>query len=172
MTSIWLHKMDVEGKTPLGRAFDSGHRAIAEMLIRQEEAEKTGGDDGPDALHRAAGLGLTDAVKSLIEFGFKITEDEIHRETPLHKAVKKGHVETAEALLVISDVNAPSDVGMTPLHWASITGDAEAAQLLLRHGADPYIRDESMDGLNAVEIASLMGYAELSAVYDARANFV
>jgi ankyrin repeat protein len=43
-----------------------------------------------------------------------------------------------------ANVNARSDYGFTPLHFAAARGDYEVVQFLLDHGADPTVR--SHDG--------------------------
>ena len=45
--------------------------------------------------------------------------------------------------------------GLTALHYAARRGDVEIVQLLLEHGADPYIENEM--GLNSFEITQKFG---------------
>ena len=161
MSLDWTQRLDSEGKTALDRAYDSGHRAIAEMLLRQEKEDQNPEDRYQTPMHRAAHLGLVDAVKSLLLCGFEAdTFDKLH-ETPLHLAVRGGHVDVVEALIKVCDANAVDQEGMTPLHWASIVGDAQIVDLLMSHDADPNLRDESLDGLTPVELAEMMGHDEL-----------
>ena len=162
MKGDWLQKLDTTGRTPLDRAMGSGHRAVAEILLRQEREDQQQILQKAPPIHRAAYLGLTEAIRILVNYGVDpATKDELH-ETPLHKAVRLGYLETAEALLEHCDVNAVNAYGMTPLHWACITGNRDVAHLLIEHGADPNMRNDHLDGLTAFDMAEMMGYKELS----------
>lgn len=58
--------------------------------------------------------------------------------TPLHVAVRKGHIEVSRLLLVHSaGVNAKENSYLgTPLYGAAWAGRTDVAKLLLEHGAD------------------------------------
>jgi len=57
-------------------------------------------------------------------------------ESPVADAAMRGDVEQVESLLHTgADVNAPQGDGMTALHWAAETGNAEMAEMLLYGGA-------------------------------------
>ena len=173
MDSNWIHRMDVEGKTPLDRAFETGHRAIAEMLLRQEEEEEVASADGETSpLLRAAALGLSAAVKSLVTCGVDPDLGGVGGETALHIAVRAGHVEVVDALVSLSDLNVVDGEGMTPLHWASVVGNTEIAELLIANGADPSVCHECVDGVSAMELAGLMQYDELNEFLESRESFV
>lgn len=172
MNAKWLHTMDEDGKTPLDRAFSSGHMAIAEMMLHQEREEQATASQTAQPLHRAACLGLTEAVVSLLTYGANPTARDRMGETPLHKAVREGYLATVEALVEVSDLNIRSNAGMAPLHWACITGQVEMVRLLLENGADPCLRNEAMDGLTPVDLAALMGFEEICELLDQRPCFV
>ena len=171
MSGEWLHRMDKDGLTPLDRAFRSGHMAITELMLQQEREDKSGGLKGSSPLHRAASLGLTDAVNSLLSYGARPTGRDHMGEIPLHKAAREGYAHAVEALLEVSDVNAVSSAGMTPLHWACLAGDPEIVRLLLRHGADRWLRNEAMDGLTPTDLAAVMGYENALDILGARPCF-
>lgn len=162
MKAIWLHALDENGKTPLDRAFSSGHMALAEMMLRQVKDDERELQAKCPPMHRAAYLGLTDAVQSLLRIGSDPTQVDNLNETPLHKAVREGHAGTVAALLESCNVNAEGSMGMTPLHWACVTGNREIAELLLSRGADPYKRDECIDGMTAADMADSLGYHDIS----------
>jgi ankyrin repeat protein len=67
------------------------------------------------------------------------------------------------ALAKVSD----SDAG-TPLHWLPTDGESAlaAARLLLRHGADPTVRDGK--GRTAAEIARARGLEEVGELLERR----
>jgi ankyrin repeat protein len=172
MNSNWIHRMDVEGKTPLDRAFETGHRTIAEMLLRREEEQSTEGEEDQAPLHRAAALGLDTAVKSLITCGLSPDATDTNGQTALHLAVRAGHTQVVEVLIPTCDVNVVDYEGMTPLHWASIVGNTEIAELLIAQGGDPSVPNDLMDGVNTTQLAGLMQYDELSTALDSRESFV
>lgn len=166
MSSEWLHTLDAAGRTPLDRAYQGGHPAVAELMLRQEKADHALALSSELPLHRAAYLGLAGAVKSLITYGATDEARDAWGETPLHKAVRQGHDAAVEVLVRTSDVNAISAEGMSPLHWSVLTGKEEIVQLLLMHGADPHLRNESLDGLNAIELAKAMQYEPIIELFD------
>ncbi len=57
-------------------------------------------------------------------------------------------------------VNAPGDMGFTPLHYAAMRGHAKMAQKLLDLGANPSIKNEW--GQTAEVVALNGGYAEMA----------
>jgi len=59
-----------------------------------------------------------------------------------------------------ADPNARSQSGSTPLHTVGFTGDRASLDLLLKHGADPAIRDN--DGKSAADIARERGHKEIA----------
>ncbi|MBI1320278.1 MAG: hypothetical protein GC168_15230 [Candidatus Hydrogenedens sp.] len=166
MGTEWMHTLDIDGRTPLDRAYASGHPVMADLMLRQEKEDQNLALSGASALHRAAYLGLSGAVKSLLTYGAAEEQRDEQGETPLHKAARRGHADTVEILVRISDVNAISNDGLTPLHWAAISGRADVARLLVQHGADQHLRNESMDGLSPLDIARAMGFAECEEVLE------
>lgn len=171
MKAVWLHTLDENGKTPLDRAFGSGHMALAEMMLRQVRDDEEELERKAPPMHRAAYLGLTDAVQSLLRLGTDPSQLDDLSETALHKAVREGHLETVVALLETCDVNAESNIGMTPLHWACVTGNREIAELLLQHGADPSLRDECLDGMTAADMAASLGYTDIGDLVKGTATY-
>lgn len=172
MKAVWLHTLDECGKTPLDRAFGSGHMALAEMMLRQVRDDEKELEEKAPPIHRAAYLGLTEAVQSLLRIGTDPSQLDDLSETPLHKAVREGHRATVEALLNTCDVNAESNIGMTPLHWAGVTGNQEMVELLLEHGADPNMRDECIDGMTAADMANSLGYTEIAELMVCGATYI
>jgi ankyrin repeat protein len=62
----------------------------------------------------------------------------------IHEAVKAGRFEEVRSLLEINPQLAriPDENGMTPLHWASVSGRKDIAELLIEKGADLNIKDK------------------------------
>ena len=161
MSGTWIHTMDSRGLTPLDRAFEGNHKVVADIMMRYEKASPTTGAKGVASMHRAATMGLTEAVSSLLSFGANPNSKDDLGETPLHKAVREGHIETVKLLLDVSDANDANSEGMTPLHWACLAGDQSMVALLVQHGADPGLRNEYLDGMTPAELAKMMGYDDL-----------
>ncbi|KAJ3114946.1 hypothetical protein HDU96_001446 [Phlyctochytrium bullatum] len=69
------------------------------------------------------------------------------KSTALHMAIVQNNLQQLSHLLATSavPVNAPDDNHSTPLYVASLMGRADAAGLLLTHGADPHIRNRKGD---------------------------
>ena len=80
---------------------------------------------GTIAAQRATGNAATNAV-------------EPDGTTPLHRAVHRGDLKSAEALIRSgADVNAVNRYGVPPLSLAATNGDAAILELLLKAGANP-----------------------------------
>ena len=60
---------------------------------------------------------------------------------PLHTSCKKGDIAGVQAAISAgADVNQKDSGGNAPLVWATYSGNAQAVELLLRHGADPLVK--------------------------------
>jgi ankyrin repeat protein len=86
----------------------------------------------------------------------------------LHDAVRRGHVVRMKALLdedrALANAASSADVrGTYPLHVAAEFGQAEAARILLTHGADVSLRDSENDAI-ALGWAAFFGRPEVVAV--------
>jgi len=172
MSYEWIHMIDDTGITPLDRAFNSGHMAIAELMLRQERLDTEEFEKGVlRPMDRAAYFGLYRAVELLLHTTNPDLRDR-HGETALHKAVRGGNLETTALLSEACDVNMRSGDGMTALHWASLRGDLEIARILLSANADPHIRNDALDGLTPKDLARLMRHEDLTELLSAREAFV
>jgi ankyrin repeat protein len=125
--------------------------------------------DGASLLHKAAFLGLQEAVKAILAEGANPNELDRQGETPLHKAAREGHFEVAKLLVEHgANVNVVSEFGLTPLHWVALNGRLGIANLLMNAGADPYLSDEYLDQLSPVDLAKIMDYDDLVAILERR----
>jgi ankyrin repeat protein len=87
-----------------------------------------------------------------------------NRPDALHLAVLRCDIPKIKELLAArADPSAVDTDGMTPLHWAVYGGYLEAAQLLLKNGANPNIRCNGTtplwhaeDDFGLTEIAALL----------------
>jgi ankyrin repeat protein len=110
--------------------------------------------DKRTALHVAADMGRTAAVKALLEFRCppRLRDDEGC--TALHYAANKGHGDIARALIEAGeDVNLADNDGETPLHLASSGGHAGMITLLKSAGAKLSVRDK--EGYTPYEVAKM-----------------
>ena len=81
------------------------------------------------------------------------------------KASWKGDVESIKQYFEDMDdanavVNSPNDVGATLLLLAAGYGKTRVVEILLKHGADPHLKDRSK-GMNALHRASARGHADI-----------
>jgi uncharacterized protein len=89
------------------------------------------------ALVDAAKLADASAVRALIAKGTAVDEPDADGSTALHWAAYVDDLESARALLAAgADVNAATDLGVTPL-WAAAQNGAALTRLLLDAGARP-----------------------------------
>jgi uncharacterized protein len=146
---------DVESKdsfngTGLIRAADRGHADIAGRLVQADIKINHINNLGWTALHEAIILGngsrrYVDTVRVLIAAGADLGMPSQHDQiTPLQHATSKGHNEIAKLLrTALSAAGTPSKrEANSHLLSAAGTGDATAAALAIRAGANLETRDE------------------------------
>jgi ankyrin repeat protein len=84
-------------------------------------------------------------------------------DSPVADAAMKGDTDAVRALLKTGvDVNAAQGDGMTALHWASIKGDAELAQMLIYAGANTKATTR-LGGYSPLILAAREGHADVIA---------
>lgn len=108
----------------------------------------------PTGLHVAAGLGLTETVRSLLSSTARtgtasmdaLNAADAHGETPLHWAARGGHEAAAGALLAREEVRADAEdaQGLTPLALAAAGGHDGVVRLL---ASRPDVRVDRADPL-------------------------
>ena len=81
---------------------------------------------------------------------------------PIHLAAASKYLGALQALLDRrpQDVDAKTNIGITPLMMAATEGHAEAVRLLLKFGADLTLKDQ--DGMTARDVAVKNGNDHLS----------
>ena len=143
------------GATPLDWAATMGSAGVADLLLARGASGFT--------LVVAAGLGMFDAVKSIIASGADLTAhrrrgapDSPNDDWPadsahilrdvlsdaMYAAARNGHTDVVEYLLDHgADVDAKGVFGGTGLHWAAINGHRNVVELLVARGASRDIRD-------------------------------
>jgi len=115
------------------------------------------------ALHIAAGKGLLEAAKWLINEGADLEARDNYNNTPLHYAAHKDSVDVARLLINRgAKVNAKEEDGWTPLHSAASKNFLKVAQLLIDNGADKNITDYF--GKKPIDYAREKGHSEMIAL--------
>lgn len=96
------------------------------------------GSDGQTPLIRAADMGLSSNVSTLLELGAAVNVTEICGETALERAVARGAADVVRTLLNSgADYNMSAAPDWTVLMTAASVGNAEVVKLLLDAGLDP-----------------------------------
>ena len=144
-----LNHVDAFSWTALTTACSYGKEAIVRLLLQNGvDIEATGGTDCPTALCIACDCEHKSVVRLLLETGAEASKpsillgvDDLHSRafqiSPLHSAVWKDTVETAQLLIDYgADVNAQSYRIGTPLVLAAYKGSYSMVAFLLDNGAD------------------------------------
>lgn len=161
---IEVNAVDEEGKTPLHLAVEKGNLSEAKVLLGHKDTNINAVDtQGQTPLHLAAkATGDHSASLALVQFltqerAVDVSVVDEGGFTPWRLANIHRNFEVAEILQ-----KRPSwalEAGMTPLHWASITGNREAVLALLereQHANDIHAADE--DGAIPLHYASCQGH--------------
>ena len=113
------------------------------------------------ALHVASMLGFEEAVRDLLQVGFKVETGDVWGFNALHRAVQIGHAGTVKALVdSVSGTLNRTIWGATPLHIAATTGDEDVVDMLLSSNAsDASLRD--FRGWTLLHFAALGGHISI-----------
>jgi hypothetical protein len=124
--------------TPIRSAVIHDNLAAAELLIAYGADLEVGDGDDDVALGDAALFGYKAMAELLVKKGgadLEAKNDSGY--TPLHRAVRSGHKDTAQLLLDSgANVDATDKKGRTPLFAAAEQGSAEMIKLLIGYGAN------------------------------------
>ena len=139
---------------------------VREIVARDPAQANAVAPDGYSPLGLAAFFKRRDVVRQLLDAGADPRPASRQGAfTPLHSAVATdagaSDIEIVRMLLDKgADSNAKSQSGSTPLHTVAFTGDRASLDLLLKHGADPAIRNN--DGKTPADIARERGHGEIA----------
>jgi len=133
-----------------------GHLAQARQLIESGADVNERNDLGAPILLHAVFDGDAELVKLMLSKGADVNAMGLHRTTALHLANKKGMA--AVLLAYGAKVDAATDNGETPLHWAAKrvnelgrqVDSLEFARVLIEHGAD--VNKEAKSLMNATPL--------------------
>ena len=149
--------------TPLYYAALCGFPELAKHLIvaHAEDVNAKGGHHGTP-LHAASYRGHLDSVRLLLDHGADVNPTIEGKRTPLSSAYDGCHLEVMRLLLergADADMICSLTSSSTRLvHRASLHGDVEALQLLLRHNADVNARGKA--NCTPLHCASLRGHGD------------
>ena len=151
----------------LFEAAAAGEAARVRELVGQDRARlNAASPDGFSALGLAAFFKRREVVRYLLDAGADTRPASRQGGfTPLHSAVAtdagESDIEIVRMLLEKgADPNAKAQSGSTPLHTVGFTGDRACVDLLLKHGADPAIKNNNEK--TAGDIARERGHQEVS----------
>lgn len=116
-----------------------------EEASENESVKKSRQDTKAKPLHIAASLGQVELIKSLVESGADVDEQDAKGMTPLHYAASNGHLEGITCLAQLgADLQALDGEfhGATPLHYAAKNGRIGAIECLAQFGALVNIPEE------------------------------
>ncbi len=155
-----INDKGVVGAAPLHVAAESGHAAMAELLLSQgADVNLTDDMRGETPLHHAASAGQAVVAELLLLHSADVHAKDKFGSSPLHSAATEGH--TAVITLLLShgaDVNAKSLMAIAPLHAAAALGHATAVELLLSHGADLHATATDLEA-TPLHLAAQQGHA-------------
>jgi ankyrin repeat protein len=120
-------------------------------------------EDGFGPLGLASFFSREPVVRALLAAGARVNEASSNgmRVMPLHSAAAAQSVPIARLLLEHgAAVNTRQGGGFTPLMEAAFNGQSEMVELLVRHGADPSMKDD--DGKSAADHARAQGHSALA----------
>lgn len=139
-----------------------GHASVCSALLREGAAKNALDGRGNPPLNRAARLGHTGVVETLLAAGVDLNvRGRQGGRTAMHEAAIGGHAAILSALMRKgADKDTRDDTGRTPLAWASGTGHLAAAEVLLEAAADVSIRNKG-DRCSALETAAAKGHVHI-----------
>ena len=135
---------------PLPAALSKKHFRVANLLRKHGAVVDVRDESGWTPLHAASDSDSVDIMRWLLDHGTDANTATNYRATPLHMAAGNGSPRAVQLLLEHKpDVNSQNYAGETALQWVISFGSlypekkVDVTWLLLDHGADPNIRDDS-----------------------------
>lgn len=110
----------------------------------------------PDTLHRAAAKGQLKKLEALLQDGWPSVDA---LDDALRNACSEGDLALAALLLLHGAASDPVGGASSPLHAASVSGQAEVVAELLRRGAS--VERPSADGETPLSKAAFHGHADV-----------
>ena len=158
---------DDEGNTALGTACRQGDAEAVRKLIQMGASVEAANDAGETPLMAAGAAEQSEIVQVLLKAGANVkTRTPASGHTALHWTLARPHGNDEKIAAIVrmllqagAEINQPSRSGMTPLMHAAWFGHAQAAAVLLEHGADPKLGDNQ--GRKALELCKERGHLDI-----------
>ncbi|XP_068005679.1 ankyrin repeat domain-containing protein 6 isoform X3 [Melanerpes formicivorus] len=124
---------------------------------RRSEKEKEGEQT---ALHRAAVVGNTDVIATLIQDGCALDRQDKDGNTALHEACWHGFSQSAKVLVKAgANVLAKNKAGNTPLHLACQNSHSQSTRVLLLGGSRADLKNNAGD--TALHVAAALNHKKV-----------
>ncbi|XP_074718174.1 ankyrin repeat domain-containing protein 6 isoform X5 [Strix uralensis] len=124
---------------------------------RRSEREKEGDQT---ALHRAAVVGNTDVIATLIQEGCALDRQDKDGNTALHEACWHGFSQSAKVLVKAgANVLAKNKAGNTPLHLACQNSHSQSTRVLLLGGSRADLKNNAGD--TALHVAAALNHRKV-----------
>ncbi|VDI08953.1 Hypothetical predicted protein [Mytilus galloprovincialis] len=138
-----VNKTDRKGNSPIHKASERGHTAVAKLLLENNADVSHCNNDKTSPLYVACKGGYKDTVELLLQNNADVNQCNEDGRPPLYAACKGGHKDTVELLLQNNaDVNQCDKYGMPPLYVACGEGHNDTVELLLQNNADVNLCEE------------------------------
>ncbi|MGK5593755.1 MAG: ankyrin repeat domain-containing protein [Parachlamydiaceae bacterium] len=141
---IGLTYVDKKGRTALHIAAKHGNAEIIELLMNEANLGLAVGRKQRTALHFAALSGTPQTIKLLLQHGADPHVYDQMESSPLDIAIRHQDLAKVQAFIEggVNLANTNSDEE-TALHIAARHGTPEIIELLIKHGADPDLKDSN-----------------------------
>ena len=159
-------------RTPLHLACQFGREVCADELLKAGSQILARDSIGRTCLHYAACSDSTNLVSLILgKEPDLVTARDTYGRTPLHYSVWNGTAEQVKIVIKLleskAEVDALDEEGMTSLHFAAEAGKGKIIPILLKYGANPFIRD-GRTGRTAIELACNDRIREMIIVYTSK----
>lgn len=148
------NRVAMHGDPAIVRYVASERMDLVKLLLERGAKIDAEGYFGQTALTQAAGQGWMEMIRFLVSKGANPKYVGWNKENAFHFAVRstRDNQEVLDYFLGLGlDVNAQSQIGMTPLHSAALFGSVDNLKWLLAHGAKVGIKNEK--GMTALQAA-------------------
>ncbi len=155
---------DVAGSIDMFEAAALGRVDRIKQLLREDPSLASAyAPDGFPPVGLAAFFGHLDAVITLIAAGADIHAAAKNglKVQAIHAAVASKNLDIVRTVLEAgADPNAAQQQGFRPMHESGSSGSRELAELLMKYGGDPALRND--EGKSAITFAREKGHADFA----------